>query len=171
VARIDNRGNLRGSASGGGLTSRVQGRKGANDFLALSKRLKEAGRKDLRNELNKAMRTAAKPLIPKVREAARADLPKHGGLNERIAKKPYRAQTRTGARNAGVRIVGSKVDPRINDEGRVFHPVFGHKPGVVQDVPKANGYFSDTLRSQGPGIRDDVVRALGDFVTDLTKRL
>jgi hypothetical protein len=169
MPRIDNRGNLRGSAANNGVS--VTSRNGANDFLALSKRLKAAGEKELRNELNKVMRSAAKPLIPKVREAARASLPKHGGLNERIAKKPFRAQTRTGAATAGVRIVGTKVDPRINDEGRVFHPVFGHKPGVVQNVPDAKGYFDETLSKEGPGITRDVVSALNDFRNSITRPL
>jgi hypothetical protein len=149
----------------------AQSIKGANDFLALSKRLKAAGEKGLRNELNKVMRDAAKPLIPKVREAARTSLPKHGGLNERIAKKPLRAQTRTGARTAGVRIVGSKVDPRINNEGRVYHPVFGNKPGVVQQVPAAKGYFDETLANEGPGIRGEVLGAFGGFVERLVRGL
>jgi hypothetical protein len=149
----------------------IQSRLGANDFLSLSKRLKAAGEKGLRNELNKVMRNAATPLIPKVREAARASLPKGGGLNERIAKKPLRAQTRTGNATAGVRIVGTKVDPRINDQGRVFHPVFGHKPGVVQDVPNAKGYFDKTLEREGQSIRGDVLRALTDFRDSIAKPL
>lgn len=146
----------------------VQSMKGANDFLALSKRLKAAGEKGLRNELNKAMRDAAKPLIPKVRAAAAAQLPQSGGLAQRIAKKPFRAQTRTGAKTAGVRIVGTKVDPRI-DEGRVFHPVFGHKPGVVQSV--RGGYFSDTLQRENAAIRAEVLRALSDFTERVTRGL
>jgi len=161
MPRIDNRGNLRGSATGGGVSVR-----GAEDFLALSKHLKAAGRTDLRKELNKAMRDAAKPLIPKVRDAARKNLPKAGGLNERIARKPFRVQTRTGATTAGVRIVGTKVDPRIN-EGRIYHPVFGRKPGVVQRVRKAEGYFDKTLSKAGPDVRDDLTKALSDF----TKRV
>ena len=168
MARIDNRGNLRGSASSGGLWGSVQSKKGANDFLALSKALKDAGEKGLRNELNKAMRNAAKPLIPKVRDAARESLPKHGGLNERIAKKPYRVQVRTGALTAGVRVVGTKVDPRINT-GRVYHPVFGHKPGVVQNVPDAKGYFDDTIRKQTSEIRGQVVQALSDFADRIVR--
>jgi hypothetical protein len=161
MPRVDNRGNLRGSATSGGVAV-----KGAEDFLALSKHLKAAGQTELRKELNKAMRDAAKPLIPKVRDAARKNLPKHGGLNERIARKPLRVQTRTGATTAGVRIVGAKVDPRIN-EGRVYHPVFGRKPGVVQRVRKAEGYFDKTLAKAGPDIREDLAKALSDF----TKRV
>lgn len=157
MARSENRGGLRGSA-----LSNAQGIKGTNDFLSLSKALKAAGKQDLRKELHKHMRDAAKPLIPKVREAARNSLPKKGGLNERIARKGYRPQVRTGEKTAGVRIVGAKVDPRIND-GRVFHPVFGRKPGVVQQVPEARGYFDKTLSDEGPAVRDDLLRTLNNF--------
>lgn len=136
---------------------------GADDFYKLSKALKNAGEKGLRNELHKTVREAAKPLIPKVKQAARDALPKRGGLNERIARKPLRAQTRTGAKTAGVRIVGSKVDPRIN-AGRVYHPVFGRPgSGVVQQVPEAAGYFDKTIEKNAPQVRDDLVRAMTNF--------
>jgi hypothetical protein len=155
----------------GGAISRAKAVKGAEDLLALSKRLKAAGQKDLRNELHKAMRDAAKPLIPKVRAAARAKLPKAGGLNERIAKKPYRSQVRTGATTAGVRITGTKVDPRIN-EGRVWHPVFGdRKPGAIQRVPSADGYFDDTLRESAPEVQDELRRTFSAFVDRLVREL
>src|SRR5438874_2724411 len=104
-----------------------QSMRGAENFLKLSKALKAAGQTELRKELNKTMRDAAKPLIPKVQQAARDKLPKKNGLNERMARKSYRVQVRTGAQAAGVRIVGTKLDPRINNEGRIFHPVFGRK--------------------------------------------
>jgi hypothetical protein len=160
----------RGVAYGGAI-SRAKSIKGSDDFLKLSKRLKAAGETELRKELNKVMRDTAKPLIPKVREAARRDLPTHGGLNERIARKPYRVQVRTGAKTAGVRIVGTKVDPRIN-QGRVFHPVFGRPgSGVVQQIPTADGYFDDTLRESAPQIRADIIKALGDFTKKITRPL
>ena len=151
-----------GSFSQGGVL------KGADDFLRLSKALKAAGQKDLRKELHKAVAAAAKPVIPAVREDARRDLPKHGGLNERIARKPLRAQTRTGEKTAGVRIVGSKVDPRIN-EGRVYHPVFGRRPGVVQQVPSAKGYFTDTIARQAPEIRSAVLQVLDEFTDRIVR--
>jgi hypothetical protein len=162
----DNRGNLRGSASNNGTSVG-----GAEDFLKLSKALKAAGQTELRKALNKAMRDAAKPLIPKVRAAARDKLPKKNGLNERMARKPYRVQVRTGEKTAGVRIVGTKLDPRINDEGRIYHPVFGRKPGVVQTVPEAVGYFDKTLADNGPAVRNDLAAALDDFAGTLIKGL
>lgn len=150
--------------------------RGADAFLAVSKRLKAAGETELRKELHKAMRDAAKPLIPKIREAARADLPQAGGLNERIAKKPYRSQVRTGAKTAGVRITGTKVDPRIN-QGRVAHPVFGRKGKaknggknvVVQQVPEAEGYFDETIREQAPEIRAELVDTMAEFLNRLAQ--
>lgn len=177
MPRIDNRGNFRGSLQNtAGAVTRARTVKGTNDFLALSKALKEAGRTELRKELHKAMRDTAKPLIPEVRDAAREKLPHGGGLNRRIAKKSYRSQVRTGARTAGVRIVGSKVDPRIN-EGRVWHPVFGRegKPAnggrnsVVQDVPEAKGYFSETLEKSGPEVRDALLQTLTDFTDRIVR--
>ena len=165
----------------GGRPTGIQGAKsikGADDLLRLSKALKAAGQTELRKELHKTMRNAAKPVIPAVREAARKQLPTAGGLNERIAKKPYRAQVRTGAKTAGVRITGSKVDPRIN-QGRVWHPVFGRKGkaknggrnAVVQQVPSADGYFDDTIRERGPEIRDDLRAAFQAFLNRLAREV
>lgn len=172
MARVDNRGNLRGSLQNAGGLSRARSTKGTSDFLALSKALKQAGETGLRKELHKVMRDAAKPVIPKVRDAARESFPSKGGLNERMAKKPFRSAVRTGNATAGVRIQGTKVDPRINNEGRIVHPVFGRtgkaanggKNAVVQSVPDARGYFDQTISDQAPGIRNDVLNALGDFV-------
>lgn len=151
---------------------------GADAFLLLSKRLKAAGDGELRKELHRAVAAAGKPLIPKIRAAAMRDLPSAGGLNQRIAKKPYKSTVRTGVKTAGLRIVGTKVDPRIN-QGRVWHPVFGRKGkpknegrnSVVQNVPSAAGYFDDTLRESAPQIREDVTEVLADFARRLTRPL
>jgi hypothetical protein len=164
MARIDNRGNFRGSLQNSAGSPDSASVKGTEDFIALSKALKQAGATQLRKELHKAVQAAAKPLIPQVRAAAEASLPKHGGLNRRIAKKPYRTQARTGAKTAGVRIVGAQVDPRINSQGRIQHPVFGRKGStVVQFVPEAKGYFDDTLSRGAAPTREAIAQALSDF--------
>lgn len=171
MARVDNRGNLRGSLQNRTPTGARQ-LNGADEFLRVSKALKAAGDTDLRKELHKAVQLAAKPLIPKVREAARSNLPRKGKLNERIAKKPYRSQTRTGVNTAGVRIVGTKVDPRINAQGRIAHPVFG-RPGstVVQHDSGTKGYFDETLRESAPQVQEDVVRVVRIFHARLLQGL
>jgi hypothetical protein len=154
----------------GGRVSGSGSAQGSEDLLKLSKKLKAAGQKELRKEFHKAMRDAAKPVIPKIRKAARDDLPSAGGLNQRIARKPLRSQVRTGAKTAGVRIAGSKVDPRIN-QGRVWHPIFGRKGkpknggrnSVVQRIPSADGYFDDTIREEASEIRAALRSALDDW--------
>jgi len=143
--------------------------RGARDFLTVSKYLKAAGEGGLRKEFHKTVRDAAKPLLPKVREAARQKGPKHGGLNEALAKKPLRVQARTGAKTAGVRIVGTKVDPRINNLGRIQHPVFGRKPVVVQYDANLKGYFDETLEREAPSVQGEVVRAMNDWTRRLLR--
>lgn len=143
--------------------------RGARDFYTVSKSLKAAGKGELRKQFHKTVRDAAKPLIPKVRESARQRGPKEGGLNERLAKKPYRAQTRTGANTAGVRIVGTKVDPRINSLGRIAHPVFGHKPTVIQYDNGLKGYFDKPLQESGPAVQREVVGAMNDFTRKILR--
>lgn len=166
MARIDNRGNLRGSAraSSGGIVVR-----GSRDFYAVAQSLKAAGNGQVRKEFLKAVREPAKQLLPKVRESARSRGPKQGGLNEHLAKKPVRVQTRTGAKTAGVRIVGTKVDTRINDLGRVQHPVPGSAKKVVQYVPELRGYFDDPLRGSVPEVSRAVVSAMDAFTRKIVR--
>ena len=168
MPRIDNRGNLRGSAAAARGTS-VSG-KGAEQLLRVSKALKAAGEGDLRKQFHKTIRTAAKPAIPAVRKSAREKGPKAGELNERLAQKPYRTQVRTGAKTAGVRIVGTKVDPRINALGRIQHPVFGRAgKKVVQYDSDLKGYFDEPLKELGPTIQKDVVNAMTEFTRSVLR--
>jgi hypothetical protein len=115
---------------------------GPEQLLRVSRALKNAGETDLRKQFHKTIAAAAKPAIPAVRASARAKGPARGGLNERLAKKPYRVQVRTGAKTAGVRIVGTKVDPRMNSLGRIQHPVFGRPGREGRAVrPEVEGLF------------------------------
>lgn len=126
----------------------------ADEFYRLSKALKAAGLKDLRKELNTELRRAAKPLIPLTRAAARARLPRAGGLAEGVAKAPQRVQVRTGAKTAGVRLVVSnnRSAARAANKGSVRHPVFGSTTWVTQPVPDAEGWFDETLNQHVPTV-------------------
>lgn len=167
-----------GRISGGG--SQVDA--GARAFYELSKRLKEVGgtgRGSLRNEMNKALRQAAKPLPKAVKDAAREQLPNKGGLNDRIAKRTPKVVTRTGIKTAGVRIQDKKTDPRMSTRGRIPHPVFGRrgkgknggKNFVVQTFPRAMGYFDQTLEDEAPEVRGDMAAVLEDFAKRLMRPL
>lgn len=137
--------------------------RGAEEFLALSKRMKAAGQGELRKELNKALKAAVKPLTPKTRAAA-SRLPQRGGLAALVAKEPQTVQVRTGAATAGVRLVVGKRRgvARQADEGTIRHPVFGRKPFVAQRVRP--GWFTETAEDNFTDIQDGVVEVLEDFL-------
>ncbi len=155
------------------VTGRVSGARsesdaGAQAFYEVAKRLKEVGGKgkgSLRSEMEKAVKKAAKPLPAAAKKAAREKLPKKGGLNEVVAKRTPKVVTRTGAQTAGVRVQDRKTDPRMNDQGRIYHPVFG-RPGsdAVQTVPGIRGYFDEAMQAEAPQVRDEVVNVLADFM-------
>lgn len=142
--------------------------RGAEQFLALSKALKAAGRTELRKELNRELQLAGKPLIAVTREAARSMLPRSGGLADQVAREPQRIQVRTGEKTAGVRVVVGKRrgGARSANRGRVRHPVFGRSTQsrsewtwVTQQVEP--GWFDRTLEREAPHIaRPAVMRAL-----------
>ena len=133
---------------------------GADDFLRLSKSLKAAGNGELRKELNKSLRNAAKPIIKATRAAALSRLPSRGGLAGIVAKEPQRVQVRTGTATAGVRIVvgKNKGAARAADAGVIRHPVFGRDVFVTQAVPP--GWFSETAQEQAGVVRDELKNAL-----------
>jgi len=148
---------------------------GARAFYELSKRLKEVGgtgKGSLRNEMNSALKKAAKPLPNAVKEAAGNRFPKRGGLSKIMAKRTPKVVTRTGATTAGVRIEDKTTDPRMNSQGRIYHPLFG-RPGsdVVQIVPGVKGYFDETLEGKAPEVRDEVVSVLEDYARRLVQGL
>ena len=144
--------------------------RGTDDFLRLSKALKAAGRTELRKELNKGIRKASRPLIPKARAEARRRLPQRGGLAAQIAKEPMRVQVRTGQNTAGVRIVVGKKrgGARSANRGSIRHPVFGDKTKWVEQ-PVTPGWFDDPMREGAPQIRRGVKGAMQDVVDQIVR--
>lgn len=154
------------------VTGRVSGARseldvGAQAFFELSKRLKVVGgtgKGSLRNEMTNAVKRAAKPLPQAAKNAALARLPKRGGLNQIVAKRTPKVVTRTGLYTAGVRVQDSKTDPRMNGQGRIYHPLFG-RPGsdVVQILPTIRGYFDDAMQDEAPRVREEIKAVLTQF--------
>lgn len=142
---------------------------GANDFLKLSKALKVAGRTEMRKELNKGMRDAAKPLAKEAKQAALETFPARGGLAKRESKIPFRPQTRTGA-TPGVRIVAPGkyvVGKTVNASGRFRHPVHADPDKtrrewrwVNQQVPGGQGWFDRRMEAGAPAIRKELEKAM-----------
>jgi hypothetical protein len=145
---------------------------GARTFYEMSAKLKRAGAGDLRKQLHKQVREAAKPLLPAIRRQASARFPSRGGLNRHMAKgSRYRTVAKTGATTAGVSIRANKTDPRADTQGRIAHPVparngepmrneKGHRVMAVQRFPEAVGFFRDTIEERAPTVRRDLIDTL-----------
>jgi F0F1-type ATP synthase gamma subunit len=105
--------------------------RGANQFAAVAKALKESGDRGLAREFNKALRDSAKPFQEAVAREAEATLPRRGGLNKRVAKLAVpKVRKSNSKRGVGIRLVavgksGAKSLARMN-RGQVRHPVFAN---------------------------------------------
>lgn len=141
--------------------------RGADDFLKLSKALKHAGRTGMRKELNKRIKTAAKPAIKAVRDAALSDFPQRGGAGVFFAKKRASVVTATG-KDPGVKVRFAKADQRLDSQGRLSHPVFG-RPGSRAVTNIRPGILSDGFQSSAPTIRGEVEQAIQSVVDDIVR--
>lgn len=141
-----------------------------DDLVRLGKALKATGDKGLKREVMRALKQAGKPLSPKVKSAARRDLPRRGGLGDIVAKSSVTTSVRFSGKNPGVRIVGSRKGlslPQI-DAGTIRRPTFGRAPWVNQRVKP--GWFTETIRDEAPAVRREVVDVLDDMAKRLEKR-
>ncbi|GAC1376343.1 MAG: hypothetical protein NVSMB4_05060 [Acidimicrobiales bacterium] len=141
---------------------------GSRDCAELAARLKAEGDVLLRRQLLAGLRAGAKPLVPKVQAAAREKLPRRGGLADQVAGQPVSVTTRFSARSFNIRLSekrltssGKRTGAKGADNGTIRHPVFGHwlagQPD--QQIPRAAGWWSDTLRRASPEVTDDLYRA------------
>ena len=134
---------------------------GSAQLAALAVRLKVAGDKTLRRELLRGLKSGAEPLVKKVADAAREQLPHGGGLNEQVASQKVKVQVRTGARTAGVRMTTTAPDTAMTDSGFVRHPVYGNrKKWVVQEIPAAKGWWSKTLADGASDVQPELAAAM-----------
>ncbi len=143
--------------------------RGNAEIAALGRAMQAAAATELRKELLAGIRTAARPMVDAVRQAARDELPKAGGLNERVASSPIAVRTRLTGTSAGVRIVntakveqgrrGGTVDFGT-DTGRLRHPVFGHRDRWVTQPLSTSGWFSKTLDEKAPEAAPEVLAAM-----------
>jgi hypothetical protein len=145
---------------------------GARAFYEMSAKLKRAAQGDLRKQLHKQVREAAKPLLPAVRRSAASRFPSKGGLNTHMARGArYRTVAKTGLATAGVSIRANKTDPRADTRGRIAHPVpqrngepvrdeRGRRVMAVQHFPEAVGFFRDPIEAGAVGVRRELLDTL-----------
>jgi hypothetical protein len=147
---------------------------GADQLAVLGRRLQAAGAKDLRVDLAKSIHRIVRDASVRVAIAAsaRATLPSSGGLAEYVAATKVVTTIRTGGRNVGITIVGSrrKRGKQANlsaiNAGRVMHPVYGRAPMVPQSVTP--GFFDKPLEGD---VSDDMRRAIVSAIDDVARRI
>lgn len=135
---------------------------GADDLQRVGKALKDAGAKDLRNELLRRLRDEGKASIVDVRAAARRELPKRGGLADLIGGSKFATRTKVSGTKVGARVEGTSGKHKLEflDQGTVKHPVYGRGKWVTQTI--RTGWFSETLEGHAPRIRRGMQETLAD---------
>lgn len=110
-------------------------------------RLKAAGAVSLRRELIRGLKDGAAPIVPALKQAARDQLPKSGGLNEQVASQDIKVSVRLTGRQAGVRLATTAPDTAQTDAGFVRHPSprNNRKKWRVTQIPNARGWWSQTI--------------------------
>lgn len=140
------------------------------DLKRIAAELRVMGDKQLKAEFRKELRTAARPMVPAVKQAIRAIPSKRSysaeGLRGRMSS-AVKLEIKTAGRQAGVRlrVDGRKMPNREKAlqsymEGvkpRWRHPVFGNREVWVRQDP--HPYFYSTVRRLGPKTRLNVAKA------------
>lgn len=137
---------------------------------AIAVKLKAAGEGQIKVQLARDLRVVAAPLVESVRESARSQLPKSGGLAAEQASQPIRVSVLTSARSAGVSIRTKTLGSKQTDQGFVRHPTFGRRGSADwkrQEIPRAEGWWTKTLIRKGPLVS----RALNATIARVNKQI
>ena len=136
--------------------------KGADQLVALSAKLKQAGDKDLQRELSKGINKAVKPFREKVRENTSV-LPQSGGLAARAAKiaAPRVRKSSNGVRMVATGKKGLQALEALN-AGSIRHPVFGRGGWASQSVTP--GFWDKAVEEVGPEVTKQIEAAAAEII-------
>jgi hypothetical protein len=145
---------------------------GADKLGVLAKELKRVGDKELSKELYSALNRATKAMRAEAKKNAADNLPKTGGLNNRVAKARLSTRRRAG-RNPGVRIVAKGLDQLdLIDKGYVRHPVHGHRDRwTLQSIPQAKDWFTGPMEDGADDVRKEILGAIDEVAKKLERKL
>lgn len=133
---------------------------GAEGFLALARRLKETGNRELRLELYRSIRQVTNPIRENVRKSARETLPRRGGLGALIASSKIRVQRRASGASVGIRMVGSSEhDIAAMNAGIVRHPLYGNKRHWFEQAVRPR-WWDEPTEEAAPLARVAIVDAM-----------
>jgi hypothetical protein len=139
---------------------------GADDLNLLAKRLKEQSGNELKKELLRGLRETNKPTIGRIKDSARSNLPKRGGLADRVARESIGTRTRLTGDSAGVRI--QRKRGRSLNEGRLRHPVFGNRK-VWKEQSVSKDWFDKPIEDDAPAIRRGLQRVMEDIAAKIAR--
>lgn len=139
---------------------------GADDLELLAKRLKEISGTELKKELLRGIRETNKPTIARIKDSARANLPKRGGLADRVARETIGTRTRLTGDSAGVRI--QRKRGRALNAGRLRKPLFGNRKHWY-DQPVAKDWFDKPIEDDAPQIRRGLQRVMEDVAAKIAR--
>lgn len=135
---------------------------GAEQFKDLSRRLKEAGRGDLRKELYKALNRAVKP----ARQRVKRDMPSY--LPDTYAHELQRdlaiTTKKRASRDPGISLIakGRSKQRRLRDldrDGRLKHMLFGNRKHWFSQQVKPQ-FFTEPIQAEADGIANELVTAM-----------
>lgn len=122
---------------------------GAEQLAELSKRLKQAGNRDLRLELYREIRKVTNPIRADVRRSARATLPRRGGLGAAVSRSKITVKRRTSGNTVGIRMIGAgRHDIEAMNRGIVRHNLFGDGRYWFEQAVPPGWWDQPTLAAQ-----------------------
>ncbi len=145
--------------------------RGADQLVALSKRLRAVGDTGLKKETRTALRNATTPMKAAIKRHALDTMPRHGGLNRVVARSRITTQVRGSGRNPGVRIASKSLDPRLDRSGRLWHPVSGHRDRKLPQPQQVHpGWFTDPAARSATSARVEILAAMKRIERELERR-
>jgi hypothetical protein len=138
--------------------------RGGDELFKLAKALKEAGNKDLQQELSKGINRAMRPVKSAVRTSADS-LPQRGGLAARV--KASRLSTRRPNRTKGLRLVAqNNLSLWHLDQGQVRHRTAN---GWGETQPIRPGWWTRPTEGAAPEVRREILAAMDEVARKIDR--
>lgn len=141
--------------------------RGAEDIDALVKRIaSHADAKAIRREMYQGLNRESKDVRDAMKKAIPDALPRRGGLADLVQAGTRMTATAKSGKSAGVTIwaKSGKHDIRMLRNGRLRHPVFGHRSTwVTQTAGLDPEAFLGSFEKQAPEVKRAILRVLEDI--------
>jgi len=138
-------------------------------LLRISRALRAAAGGGAMRQVADAMREGARPLPGYIARAALSQLPHRGGLDRRVAAEPVSITSRSSAESAVVTLAMRRHDAATTDRGYVEHLTYGRPPLRTESIPRASGWWSDTLRDRSHELTPHILRAMQRVAEDIQR--